>query len=205
MSHCLSAAGSGAAREVAESNGCLSMTIPNLITTLRIILTPIFIIYLLNEQLLSALVVFIVCGVSDGLDGFLARLLKQKSALGAYLDPIADKLILTSSFVVLGVMDFIPSWLAVIVITRDVLISLGVMVLLIYRMEIRIRPSILSKMTTCAQFITIIGVLASGYLDFSRQVYPVLFLLTGIFTISSGLHYIHTWFKLIGEEDAAKP
>jgi cardiolipin synthase len=205
MSHCLSAAGSGVAREVTESNGCLSMTIPNLITTLRIILTPIFIIYLLNEQLLSALVVFVVCGVSDGLDGFLARLLKQKSVLGAYLDPIADKLILVSSFVVLAVMNFIPSWLAVIVITRDVLISLGVIVLLIYRMEIRIRPSILSKITTCLQFVTIIGVLASGYLAFPRQWYSVIFVLTGLFTISSGLHYIHTWFKLIGEEDVSKP
>lgn len=181
------------------------MTVPNLITTLRIILTPIFIIYLLNEQLLSALVVFIVCGVSDGLDGFLARVLKQKSMLGAYLDPIADKLILASTFIVLAVMEFIPSWLAVIVITRDVLISLGVIVLLIYRMEIRIRPSILSKITTCCQFITIIGILASGYLEMSSHVYSGLFVVTGIFTISSGLHYIHTWFKLIGQEDTEAP
>ncbi len=179
------------------------MTIPNLITTLRIILTPIFIIYLLNEQLLSALVVFMVCGVSDGLDGFLARLLKQKSTLGSYLDPIADKLILASSFVVLGVMGLIPSWLTVVVITRDVLISLGVMVLFIYRMEIRIHPSILSKITTCFQFVTIIGVLAVEYLALSEQVYFVLFVLTGVFTISSGLHYIHTWYKLIGESDTA--
>lgn len=190
---------------ITRSCGVLSMTIPNLITTLRIILTPIFIIYLLNEQLISALVVFMICGVSDGLDGFLARLLKQKSSLGAYLDPIADKLILASSFVVLGVMGLIPSWLTVIVITRDVLISLGVAVLLIYRMELRLHPSILSKITTCLQFITIIGVLASEYLKLSPQVYSVVFVLTGVLTISSGLHYIHTWFKLIGEEDAPAP
>lgn len=181
------------------------MTVPNLITTLRIILTPIFIIYLLNEQLLSALVVFILCGVSDGLDGFLARLLKQKSMLGTYLDPIADKLILVSTFVVLAFMGFIPSWLSVIVITRDVLISLGILVLFIYRIEIRIHPSILSKVTTCLQFITIIGVLASEYMELSRQVYSVFFLLTGIFTIASGLHYIYTWFKLLNEEDAGTP
>lgn len=178
------------------------MTVPNLITTLRIILTPIFIIYLLDGKIESALVVFVVCGVSDGLDGLLARLLKQKSTLGAYLDPIADKLILTSTFVVLAFMDYIPTWLAVTVISRDVLISLGILFLLIYGMEIRIRPSIISKVTTCLQFITIIGLLASGagYLGISESAFRVLFQLTGVFTISSGLHYIHAWFKMMNEK-----
>jgi cardiolipin synthase len=177
------------------------MTVPNLITTIRIILTPIFIIYLLDGEILSALVVFAVCGISDGLDGFLARVLKQKSKLGAYLDPIADKLILASTFVVLAVMNFIPTWLAVTVISRDVLISLGVIFLMIYGMEIRIRPSIISKITTCLQFITVIGVLSSGagYLAVSEDLFTILYQVTGVFTISSGLHYIHSWFRMMGE------
>ncbi len=175
------------------------MTIPNLITTLRIILTPIFIIYLLNDQLISALVVFALCGLSDGLDGLLARVLKQKSALGAYLDPIADKLILASTFVVLAVRGLVPAWLSVTVISRDVLILLGVLVLMLYRMEVRIRPTIVSKVTTCLQFVTIIGVLAWRFLELPQEVFTVLFRATGVATIASGLHYIHTWFKMMGE------
>ena len=175
------------------------MTIPNLITALRIILTPIFIIYLLNEQFAAALVVFVVCGVSDGLDGFLARVLKQKSNLGAYLDPIADKLILVSTFVVLSVMGSIPIWVAVTVLSRDVMISLGVIVCLIYRMDLQIRPSLISKITTCLQFFTVIGVLASVYVSLPGILFVWLFRLTAAATISSGLHYMHAWFKMMGE------
>mgnify|MGYP006305183297 CR=1 FL=1 len=175
------------------------MTIPNLITTLRIILTPIFIIYLLNGQFEAALVVFIVCGVSDGLDGFLARLLKQRSTLGTYLDPIADKLILVSTFVVLAVMGHIPVWLAVTVLSRGVLISLGVVMLMLYSMTVRIRPSILSKITTCFQFLTVIGVLGAEFVELPEALYNVLFVLTAAATIGSGLHYMHAWFEMMGE------
>jgi cardiolipin synthase len=175
------------------------MTIPNLITTLRIILTPIFIIYLLDEQFTAALVVFVVCGVSDGLDGFLARVLKQRSTLGTYLDPIADKLILASTFVVLAVMGQIPVWLAVTVLTRDVLISIGVVVVLLYGMAVRIRPSILSKITTCLQFITVIGVLGADFVPLPAGFYGALFVLTAAATIGSGLHYMHAWFNMMGE------
>ena len=175
------------------------MTIPNLITTLRIILTPIFIIYLLDEQFAAALVVFVVCGVSDGLDGFLARVLKQRSTLGTYLDPIADKLILVSTFVVLAVMEHIPIWLAVIVLSRDVLISLGVVVLQLYGMAIRIRPSVLSKITTCLQFVTVIAVLGAEFVSLPEGPYDALFLATAAATIGSGLHYMHAWFSMMGE------
>jgi cardiolipin synthase (CMP-forming) len=175
------------------------MTIPNLITTLRIILTPIFIIYLLDGQLAAALVLFVVCGISDGLDGFLARVLKQRSTLGTYLDPIADKLILVSTFVVLSVTGLIPVWLAVIVLSRDVLIFLGVVVLQLYGMAIQIRPSILSKVTTCLQFIAIIGVLGSEFVSLPETLYDALFLATAGATIGSGLHYMHAWFEMMGE------
>jgi len=181
------------------------MTVPNLITTLRIILTPIFIIYLLEGDLGSALVVFTICGVSDGLDGLLARTLKQKSTLGSYLDPIADKLILVSTFVAFAVMEFIPTWLAVTVISRDVLISLGVLFLFINKVEIRIRPSIVSKVTTCLQFITVISILVSEYITLPENLLVALFWLTGVFTISSGLHYIHSWYRLMGEGGGENP
>ncbi len=175
------------------------MTIPNLITMLRIILTPIFIIYLLNEQFAAALVIFAACGVSDGLDGFLARVLKQRSILGTYLDPIADKLILASTFVVLAFMGQVPIWLGVTVLSRDVLIFLGVVMLQLYGMDVKIRPSILSKITTCLQFITVIVVLSSEFVSLPEPVYLGLFGLSAAATIGSGLHYMHGWLRMMGD------
>ena len=105
------------------------MNIPNLITLLRIILVPVIVILLIQGSFFKALIVFIVAGLSDALDGFLARVLKQQTVLGAYLDPIADKALLVSSFVTLSVLHIIPSWLVVIVISRDFIILLGISVL----------------------------------------------------------------------------
>ena len=101
------------------------MNIPNLLTLLRIILVPVIVILLIQGLFLKALIVFVVAAFSDVLDGFLARILRQKTALGAYLDPIADKALLASSFVTLSILHVIPGWLAVIVISRDVIILLG--------------------------------------------------------------------------------
>lgn len=175
------------------------MTVPNLITTMRIILAPIFIIYLINDQSLSALVVFVIGCVTDGLDGLVARIFDQKSKLGTYLDPLADKILLVAAFVALSVRGFLPAWLTVLAISRDVLILLGVLVLSLNRLEFNIRPSILSKITTCLQFITVIAVLSRDYLLYPPDFYFYLFWLTALFTITSGLHYIHFWFRVIGE------
>ncbi|MBN1106835.1 MAG: CDP-alcohol phosphatidyltransferase family protein, partial [Deltaproteobacteria bacterium] len=139
------------------------MTVPNLITTIRIILTPVFVIYLIQDAFFSALIVFILCGISDGVDGLVARLFNQKSRLGTYMDPLADKIILATGIVVLAVRGFLPSWLAVTVLARDVLILLGVVVMALNRVELKIRPSIISKITTCLQFLTVIAVLSRGH------------------------------------------
>src|SRR4030065_2641137 len=104
------------------------MNIPNLLTLLRIILVPVIVILLIQGVFLKALIAFIVASLSDVLDGFLARILHQQTALGAYLDPIADKALLASSFVTLSVLHVIPGWLTGIVITRDFLILLGLSV-----------------------------------------------------------------------------
>lgn len=177
------------------------MTVANLITTIRIILAPIFIIYVINEQFVSALIVFAVCCLTDGLDGMVARLFKQKSRLGTYLDPMADKILLVASFVTLAVRGFLPPWLTVTVIARDVMIMLGIVVLFLIRQEfVAVKPSILSKITTCLQFASVIVVLSRGYLfSFSEITYVYLFYLTALFTISSGLHYMYNWFKMMGE------
>jgi len=98
------------------------MTVPNLLSILRILLVPIFIIYMLNNRMLASLIVFIIAVVSDALDGFIARVFHQKSNLGAHLDPLADKILLISAYVTLAIFNLIPLWLAVLTISRDVII-----------------------------------------------------------------------------------
>jgi cardiolipin synthase len=179
-----------------------AMTVPNLITTIRIILTPIFIIYLLDDRFLAALYVFVIAGVSDGADGLIARVFNQKSRLGAFLDPLADKILLVAAFVVLAVRSYIPSWLAVIVISRDILILLGVLILFLYREQLKIQPSLVSKITTCIQLAAVFMVLAGNHFHlFSDYMIPF-YWVTGIMTIVSGLHYMRSWFQLMGEETA---
>ena len=174
------------------------MTVPNLITTIRIILTPVFVIYIINDELISALFVLVISGLSDGVDGMVARLFNQKSKLGSYLDPLADKIILISAFISLSIRGFLPSWLTVMVISRDVLILMGVSILFLTGMKIDIRPKVSSKVTTCLQFLTVILVLSKDYLSSLEGFYPYLFYLTALFTIISFLQYMHQWFNLTG-------
>ena len=176
------------------------MTIPNLITSIRIILTPIFVIYLINERFLSALIVFVLAGLSDSADGLIARLFSQKSRLGTFLDPLADKILLIAAFVTLAVINRIPPWLSVIVISRDVLILLGALILFLNDSDLTIKPSILSKMTTCLQLATVFIVLAEEHVKVFMQFGHYILWLAGLLTISSGLHYMRYWFKMMGEE-----
>jgi cardiolipin synthase len=180
------------------------MTVPNLITMIRIILTPVFVIYMIQDEFFSALVVFVLCGVSDGVDGMVARLFNQKSRLGTYLDPLADKIVLASGFVVLSARGFMPPWLAVTVLARDVLILLGVVVMSLNRVEMKIKPSIVSKITTCLQFFTIIAFLSRSYLSVTADFYSIFLYTTAFFTIASGLHYMHSWFRFMGENSVGR-
>jgi cardiolipin synthase len=149
--------------------------------------------------LITGLVILIITGLSDGIDGLIARLFNQKSKLGAYLDPLADKIILISAFVALSIRGLLPSWLTVMVISRDIMILMGVFILFLNGMKIDIRPSISSKITTCLQFLTVILVLAKDYFFSPEKYYPFLFYLTAFFTIISFLQYMHQWFRLTGD------
>lgn len=176
------------------------MTVPNLITSIRIILTPIFIIYLLDEKYLPALIVFVVAGVSDAIDGFIARVFDQKSLLGAILDPIADKILLVTAFIVLAVKNIVPDWLTVIVISRDVLILLAVLILFLNKDNFAIKPSFISKITTFLQLLTVFNVLLAKYFGLFHQFSDYLFWTTGLLVITSFLHYMRQWFRIMGEE-----
>jgi cardiolipin synthase len=138
-----------------------------------------------------ALLVFSIAAVSDGLDGLLARYFNQYSVLGAYLDPIADKLLLVSAFVSLAVLKIIPPWLTVIVISRDIMIVIGILIFAMTDIPIEMKPSLVSKCTTVAQLFTIFLTLLDPQIPVAQIIKQLLFWITAGLTIISGLHYIY--------------
>jgi cardiolipin synthase (CMP-forming) len=174
------------------------MNIPNFISLSRILLVPVIVIFLMQGALLKALAVLVVSAITDALDGFLARILKQQTVLGAYLDPIADKALLISCYITLSIKGIIPGWLTVIVISRDCIILIGIAVFSIMSMSIKIRPAFISKVTTAFQLITLIFVLIfriNPYIFDFRWV-MLLYWATAFFTIISGLNYMFKQLKL---------
>jgi cardiolipin synthase len=174
-----------------------SINIPNILTLIRILLAPLFVIMVLKEMPVHAFLVFAVAAISDGLDGFIARYFNQRTVLGSYLDPIADKLLLTSAYVSLAVLKFIPAWLAVIVISRDVIITLGFMVLQIFSYRFKLNPSFISKCNTFLQLSTILVVLLNPVIGTESIPIKFLFWATAVFTILSGFHYIYIGMNIL--------
>ena len=175
------------------------MIIPNIITCFRIVLVPVFIIFLLERNLTYGFIVFTVAGISDGIDGFVARIFNMRSDLGAYLDPLADKLLLISAFIMLAVLKLIPPWLTVIAISRDILIMIGVLSLIINRSRFAIKPLISSKITTFLQIVTVGMVLIRDIFPYLRSIEYPLFIASAGLAILSGLLYIKFWFETVGE------
>lgn len=178
------------------------LNIANLLTILRLILIPIFVAAILRQHFSLALAVFFTAAVTDGLDGLVARTFNQKTPLGEILDPLADKALLVSAFVVLSFPNLtplpsIPLWLTIGVICRDLLIVLGAVVIRLTTGLKRFPPSIPGKLSTLVQVVTIVTVLAVQ--TFSTQpppflrerLLPSLFYLTLGLAIISGLHYIY--------------
>jgi cardiolipin synthase (CMP-forming) len=172
-------------------------SIANWITLIRIILIPWFTILLINGAFNQALWVFLAAAVSDALDGFVARVFSQKTRLGSFLDPIADKLLLSTAFITLAVLNRIPGWLTVIVISRDVVIVVGVAVLFLNQLRLDVKPSIVGKLTTASQALLIVITLASGYIQWAPWVLPGVVYLTLLLTVLSGLHYIYSGLRII--------
>ncbi|MBM4294125.1 MAG: CDP-alcohol phosphatidyltransferase family protein [Deltaproteobacteria bacterium] len=175
-----------------------SLTIPNLITLVRILLTPLFIIFLIQGRYQKALIVFVLAGLSDLADGLIARHYHQKSPLGAYLDPMADKLLMAASFVALSVARLIPSWLTVVVLSRDVILVLGVLILRLADYSLEIRPSLWGKCATTLQVLTVLLVLVGKLWPLPMGLLPASFYLTGVITVVSGVHYIYRSLPRLG-------
>ncbi len=177
------------------------MNLPNLLTLLRILLTPLMVILLIDGKILEAFGIFILAGLTDALDGFLARLLRQKTRVGAILDPIADKLLLNSSYVALSIMGLVPGWLAVVVISRDVIIVFGVLLLFLIHGGVEIKPTLLGKLTTFTQLLTIFCAFWRYEYDLIAPFMSLLFLAVALSTVASGMHYMALGIRYLGEEE----
>lgn len=176
------------------------MNIPNFLTLLRIILVPVLVIFLINKAFINALILFSCLGLTDALDGFLARILNQQTVLGSYLDPIADKVLLTSCFLALAILKVIPGWLAVVVISRDVIILLGISILSIMKVAFEINPLFVSKITTTLQIAAVFFALffrAFPFMPIDGAWLLLLYWLTALFTVLSGYLYVVRGVKLI--------
>lgn len=174
-------------------------TVPNQITLLRLGFLPFFLILISYERYKWALLVLVVAGFSDGIDGLLARTLNQRSALGAYLDPIADKLLLSSSFIILAFKKEIAWWLTIMVFSRDILILIVAVVILLVSGYRPFPPSIWGKFTTACEILLVFAVVLSvAYpalpLSLAKRilVYAVAFL-----SAFSGFHYSFTTARRI--------
>lgn len=179
-------------------------TLPNLLTISRILLTPGFVMAYANRRFDLAWALFAVAGLTDALDGLLARLLKQRTRLGSMLDPLADKVLLVTSFICLSLGGFLPSWLATLVVSRDAIIVGGLVVLNFWGAEVKsgIRPSLLGKLTTVAQIGLVLFVMAQETFGLWRPVLlEGLILFTAGLTLVSGLLYIRRGFALFPAPD----
>ncbi len=174
----------------------MSFTIPNLLSLLRMGLIPVFIISILHGLPKEAVLIFLVAGLTDALDGLIARFWSQQSALGAYLDPMADKLLLVSAYATLAVPGVypgvpIPVWVAVLVITRDVLIVVVSLVMYLAIGVSKFRPTKISKLTTTVQVGAVVLVLLSGLTEGLDTVTRLAVILVAVLTVLSGLNYMY--------------
>jgi len=180
------------------------VTLANIVTLTRMILIPVFVTFIFYHQFAAALVVWVVAGLTDLLDGLLARKLNQRTSLGVILDPMADKLLLVTAFVVLTMPFFefqpIPFWLTTIVISRDVFIVVGAIMIFIATGFRHFRPSLPGKFNTLVQLAMITAFLAANIFgEFIRYLTPLYYLTFGV-AVFSGIHYIFHVTRLLNEQ-----
>ena len=187
------------------------VTVPNMLTVFRMVLIPVFVTLLFYQRFIMALAVFVCAGLTDGLDGLLARRFDQRSQLGTVLDPIADKLMMVTAFIVLSMRSIfpqpvpnhlpVPFWVTVTVISRDVFIIVGAAAINIMTGFRGFRPSWLGKLNTTVQIVAIAAIMFAASVPFYTGYYlPTVYATVFVFAILSGLHYIFFASKLMNED-----
>lgn len=176
-------------------------TFPNALTFVRIIIIPFFVISLIYKKNQYALVLFIVAAFTDLLDGLLARLIDQKSRLGAFLDPLADKFLLITSFIILTFYGWLPIWVTITVISRDIVVIIGWCLLIILTHQRKVEPSIAGKLANAFQAILIVYILFSINFDYDMpMIKDFILFLAVVFTLFSGIQYIYRGYKRLHEK-----
>ena len=187
------------------------VTVPNLLTVFRMVLIPVFVSLLFYQRFVTALGIFVLAGVTDGLDGLLARRFNQRSQLGTILDPIADKLMLVTAFVVMSMRSVfpqplpshlpVPFWVTVAVISRDVFILVGAAAINIVTGFRGFRPSLLGKINTTVQIVAIAAIMFAASVPYGTGWYlPTIYATVFAFSVLSGAHYIFFVSKLVNED-----
>lgn len=179
------------------------LTYANQLTILRMLFVPCFVILLIYGHPKSATFLFLLAAVTDGLDGLIARKLQQKTVLGSFLDPMADKILLTAAFIALTLPSVplilhIPTWLTILTISRDIIIAVSVLIIHLQTQHTRFPPSLLGKCTTAVQLLTVgVCMLANFEATLAINIFPLVQYSTLAFTIASGLHYAYTSVRII--------
>ena len=168
----------------------IPINLPNTLTVLRILLVPVFVGLLLYGHYDAALITLLIAALTDVLDGMIARLTDQRTRLGEYLDPLADKLLLMSAIITLSVLDFIPIWAVIVVVSRDAILLVGTVIANLSETNINISPTAMGKGTTFAQVCYVIAIMlqVTGQVSGSL-VEPFLWVMV-ILTVGSGVHYL---------------
>jgi|WetSurMetagenome_2_1015567.scaffolds.fasta_scaffold271668_2 cardiolipin synthase (CMP-forming) len=175
------------------------MNIPNILSIFRLFVTIFFVLAVNQGRLRLALLLFVLQGVSDLLDGFLARIMNKRTSLGAFLDPIADKAMLVSAYVVLYLHDIIPLWVTLVVLLKDVVMAIGFLILYKVFGKIRLIPSIYGKTATLLQILTVVYVLWSEGDAYSAYFfYP-----TAVITIVAMVLYMVRGFSILLKREPA--
>ncbi|MBF9232353.1 CDP-alcohol phosphatidyltransferase family protein [Microvirga alba] len=172
------------------------MTIPNLITIARLILVPIVIVMIMQQRWAAAFILFVVAGISDAVDGFIARHFNMQSEFGAYIDPLADKALLVSIYISLAVVGAIPSWLAIVVVSRDAMIVAAVLLSWVMDRPVTIKPLLVSKLNTLAQLAFAAFALAGNAYGIELGgLEDIAMLVVAALTVASAGAYLGGWLR----------
>ena len=172
------------------------MSIPNLITLGRILLVPVVVWAIVSGEMRGAFLLFLLAGISDGVDGFLAKRFQMKSELGAYLDPLADKALIVSIYISLGIAKALPIFLVILVVSRDIMIVSAFMLTLLIGKPMPVRPLMVSKANTAAQILLAVLVLAENAFNFDAALEAnILMALVAVLTLLSIAFYLAEWVR----------
>lgn len=172
------------------------MTLPNLITIARLFMVPLVVVMITNQRWQAAFAIFVIAGISDAIDGILARRFGMASELGGYLDPIADKALIVSIYITLAMVGVIPVWLVILVVSRDIMIVSAVILSWVMGKPVTMAPFVVSKLNTAAQIIFAALVLGSHAFGLDPgQAREVVQLFVAVLTLGSMAAYLAFWLR----------